>query len=171
MNKKVLMIIAPKNFRDEELFDTKEEIEKRGNSVTIASVSKEIATGMLGKTATPELTLEEVKVEDYDAIVFVGGVGSSIYFSDPKAHQIAKEAAEKGKIIAAICIAPSILANAGLLKGKRVTAFPSEEKNLKEKGAIYTATSVERDGKIITADGPSSARDFGKKIAEALEEL
>ena len=71
-------------------------------------------------------------------------------------------------LLAAICIAPSILANAGLLEGKKVTSYSSEASNIKSKGANYTSRPVEQDGKIITADGPGSAKAFGKAIAEAL---
>ena len=166
--RKVLMIIAPRDFRDEELFDTKEELEAAGNDVTISSTTTNIVTGMLGRTITPEITLDEVIVDDYDAIVFVGGSGSSIYFHNPKAHEIAKNAYLKGKVIGAICIAPSILANAGLLREKRATCYQSEGNNLKSKGAKYTGKSVEKDGKIITADGPNSARSFGREIAKLL---
>ena len=165
---KVLMIIAPRNFRDEELFHTKEELESSGNSVTIASTTIDTATGMLGGTAKPNMTINDVNVDDYDAFVFVGGTGSSIYFNNPKAHEIARTANEKGKLLGAICIAPSTLANAGLLRGKKVTSYPSEESNLRSKGANYTGSPVEKDGNIITADGPSSAREFGRMIAKSL---
>ncbi|MCD6547055.1 MAG: DJ-1/PfpI family protein [Nanoarchaeota archaeon] len=166
---KVLMIIAPKNFRDEELFHTKEELEKEGNEVTIASTTTEEATGMLGGKAKPEITIDEVNVDDYDAIVFVGGTGASIYFENQRAHEIAKQAYEKGKVVAAICIAPSTLANAGILKGKMATSWPSEETNLLAKGASYTGDPVTVDGKIVTANGPTAARNFGRKIAELLK--
>lgn len=162
------MIIAPKNFRDEELFDTKEELESSGNSVAIASTKTDTATGMLGGTIKPDMTIDDVNVDDYDAVVFVGGSGSSTYFNNQRAHDIARDAYDKGKIIGAICIAPSTIANAGLLKGKRATSFPSEERNLRSKGANYTGKPVEKDGKIITADGPRSARNFGRMIAESL---
>jgi len=165
---KVLMIIAPRNFRDEELFWTKEELESAENSVTIASTTTDTATGMLGGKAEPNIAINDVNVDDYDAVVFVGGTGSSIYFNNPKAHEIARTANEKGKIIGAICIAPSTLANAGLLSGKKATSYPSEESNLRSKGANYTGSPVEKDGNIITADGPSSARKFGRMIAESL---
>jgi len=165
---KVLMIIAPRNFRDEELFYTKEELESSGNSVTIASTTTDKATGVLGRTAKPDTTINDINIDDYDAVVFVGGVGSSIYFNNQKAHEIARDAYDKGKVIGAICIAPSTLANAGLLKGKKVTSYPSEERNLRSKGAVYTGNSVEKDGNIITADGPSSARNFGRMIANSL---
>jgi len=162
------MIIAPRDFRDEELFDTKKELETAGNDVTIASTTKNIATGMLGGTIVPEIALDEVIVDDYDAIVFIGGSGSSIYFHNKKAHDIARDAYYKGKVIGAICIAPSTLANAGLLREKKATCYPSEGNNLKSKGAIYTGKPVEKDGKIITADGPRSARSFGRMIAKSL---
>jgi protease I len=165
---KVLMIIAPRDFRDEELFHTKEELEAAGNDVIIASTTTNIATGMLGGTIIPEITIDEVIVDDYDAIVFIGGIGSSIYFNNKKAHDIAREAYIKEKIIGAICIAPSTLANAGLLREKKATCYPSEGGNLKSKGAVYTGRPVEKDGKIITADGPSSARTFGRMIAGLL---
>jgi len=162
------MIIAPRNFRDEELFHTKEELESSGISVTIASTTTDTATGMLGGTAKPDMTINDVNVDDYDAIVFVGGTGSSIYFNNPKAHEIARSAIEKGKLVGAICIAPSTLANAGLLNGKKATSYPSEENNLISKGADYTGNPVEKDGNIITATGPSAAREFGRMIAKSL---
>jgi len=165
---KVLMIIAPRNFRDEELFYTKEELESAGNSVILASTTIDTATGMLGGRAEPDMTINDVNIDDYDAVVFVGGTGSSIYFNNTKAHEIARTANEKGKVIGAICIAPSTLANAGMLSGKKVTSYPSEESNLRSKGADFTGNPVEKDGNIITADGPSSARKFGRMIAESL---
>lgn len=165
---KVLMIIAPRNFRDEELFHTKEELEAAGNSVMISSTTIDTATGMLGRTVKPDITINDVNIDDYDAVVFVGGTGSSIYFNNPKTHEIARAANEKEKIIGAICIAPSILANAGLLNGKKATSYSSEESNLRSNGANYTGNPVEKDGNIITADGPSSAREFGRTIAKSL---
>ena len=165
---KALLIIAPENFRDEEYFHTKEELEKAGIDVTTASRSTDTATGMMGGSAEPDISLREVSVDDYDAIVFIGGSGSSVYFNNPVSLDIAKKAASADKILAAICIAPSILANAGLLQGKQATAFSSEESNLRAKGAEWTGEGVTEDGNIITADGPGSARDFGRAIARAL---
>jgi len=165
---KALLIIAPQNFRDEELFHTQEELEKAGVETVIASRSAGTVQGMLGRSAEATLGLRDVDVGDYDAIVFIGGSGSSAYFNNPAALGIAERAAESGKVLAALCIAPSILGNAGLLKGKKVTAYPSERGNLEQKGAEFTGEGVTVDGKIITADGPSSARKFGQAIAKAL---
>lgn len=168
MTKKVLMIIAPENYQDNELGHPKEIFIQKGYDVTITSKGVENATGMLGGTTPVDIDISKVNVNDYDAIIFVGGSGSNAYFNDEPAHNIAKEAASAGKVLGAICIAPSTLANAGLLKGKNVTAFPSEESNLKEKGANYTGEPVTVDGLIVTGNGPSAAKAFGEKIVELL---
>jgi protease I len=168
--KNVLMVIAPGNFRDEEYFDTRAELEGKGASVTTASSASGEITGMLGGKATPDIGLDDAKAGDYDAVVFVGGAGASAYFQDRKALDLARSASESGKIVAAICIAPSILANAGILRGKRATSFSSEQGNLEGRGATYTGEAVTRDGRIITGSGPSAAKGFGQEIAKALSE-
>lgn len=169
--KKALLVIAPSNFRDEEYFVTKQVLEEGGAAVTTASKSPGEVSGMLGKTAMAEISLDDAKVADYDAVVFIGGNGAQAYFGDSRAIEIAEEAYEAGKTVAAICIAPVILANAGILNGKRATCYDGEfASKLEAGGAEYTAESVVRDDMIITADGPASAKDFGAEIVKALAE-
>ena len=167
--KKVLMVIAPENFRDEELLHTKEELERARANVTIASTKTKQARGMFGATVDPDLELEQVKVDDYDAVVFVGGVGAATYFSHDRALSMARDATEKGKKVCAICIAPVILANAGVLEGKRATVWNGEYKRmLEDGGAVYVNKAVVVDGNLITAVGPQAAREFGRTIAKQL---
>ena len=166
--KKAVMIIAEKNFRDEELFEPKKILEAEGVKVIVVSTSFNIARGMLGGKVKPDMLLSEIKVDDYDAIIFVGGSGASQYWNDSLAHNIAKEAVEKNKVLGAICIAPVTLANAGVLTGKKATVWPSERGKIEARGAIYTGESVQIEGKIITAEGPQAARKFGEAIAKAL---
>jgi len=168
--KKVLMIIAPKNFRDEELLDTKDVLTQAGAAVQVASTSLDTAVGMLGAKVRADLLVDSVKVADYDAVIFVGGGGASQYWEDPEAHSIAREAYQTGKVLGAICIAPVTLAQAGLLKGKKATVWAPEKRRIEAKGAKYTGSSVQVDGKIITANGPTSAREFGKTILKALSQ-
>ena len=168
--KRVLMIIAPENFRDEELLHTKEELERAGVETAIASSRTGEARGKLGARVTVSLKLDQVRIDDYDAVVFVGGPGSAIYFDDRRALSIASEAFKKGKKACAICIAPVILANAGVLKGKRATVWDGEYvEKIESKGAKYTGKSVEVDGNVITANGPEAAREFGRAIARAIK--
>lgn len=168
--KKAVMIIAPEDFRDEELFEPKEILEKCSVEVKIASVSLDVAVGKLGAKVKPDMLLKEIKAKDFDAVIFVGGIGASRYFDDQQAHDLARGALKENRVVAAICIAPVILARAGLLKDKRATVFSSEEKEIKGRGAKYSGRPVERDGNIITAAGPFAATEFGKEIAKALEE-
>jgi len=166
--RKVVMIIASNNFRDEEYEEPRKLLDAAGASVTVASSSLDTAAGMLGARVKPDILITDVSVADYDAVVFVGGAGAREYFDNPTAQSIAKDAVAQGKLLAAICIAPSTLANAGVLKDKTATSYPSEKKNLEAKGATHTGRGVEIDGDIITADGPGSAVDFGRSLVEAL---
>jgi len=134
----------------------------------IASSRTGLVRGMLGGGAEARILVNDIVVDDYDAIIFVGGPGASEYFNSPVALNIAREAANKQKILAAICIAPTVLANAGVLKGVTATSFLSERVRLIRAGARYTGAPVERDGLIITASGPMAAIQFGRAIAEAL---
>ena len=173
LGKKALMIIAPRDFRDEELFHTREEIEKAGGMVTIASTSISEATGMFGAKASPHITIDTVRVEDFDAVIFVGGMGAEIYFDDPRALKIARDAYSMKKLVSAICIAPSILANADILKGRSATVWSGDKKYvdiLNDNGARFTGQPVERDGRIVTANGPEAAREFGTTIVKMLSD-
>jgi len=164
----VLLIIAEQNFRDEELFHTKHEIESAGFTTEIASKTKGEKTGSLKGKAEATKSLKDINVQDYRAIVFVGGSGSKQYFNDSEALGIAKKAFQKQKIIAAICIAPVILANAGILKGKKAAVFPGNESEIEKKGAKYENKNVIKDGNVITACGPNAAKEFGKEIADSI---
>ena len=165
---KILMVVAPQNFRDEEYQKPRQILEGAGWQVEVASKGVNEAVGMFGAKAKIDKDISQVNIDDYLGVVFVGGTGAAVYFEDQNALSLAKTAFEKGKVVGAICIAPSILANAGILQGKRATAFSSEQENLTLRGAKYTGEPVTVDGKIVTANGPGAAEEFGKKIAEKL---
>ena len=167
-NKRAVLIIAKEIFRDEELFDTQDALEKAGVETVVASSKLGTCKGKLGATAEATVLVSDISEDDYDAIVFVGGGGSAEYFDNPDALELAKDAVEKDKVVAAICIAPRTLANAGLLKGKKATCFESERDNIIELGALFEDAPVVRDGKIITGSGPHAATKFGETIAQVL---
>jgi len=167
-SKKVVMVIAPENFRDEEYFHTKESIEKKGAIVDTASLQKTAISGIEKKEVEVDLLLNDIG-DEYDAIVFVGGGGAKIYFQNEKAQQLARKYYDDGKVVAAICIAPLILAHAGILKDKKATVWDGSHSDLIDFGANYTAKDVEADGNIITANGPRASYKFGKMIAKALK--
>ncbi len=166
--KKAVLIVASENFRDKELFETKRALTEAGVETAIASTKTGTLKGMLGGKAEASILIRDVVVDEYDAIIFVGGSGAKEYLNNQVALNIARQAKTKGKVLAAICIAPTVLANAGVLSGIRVTSFPSERGALQKAGAQYTGVAVEQDGFIITGEGPKAASQFGQAIATTL---
>lgn len=166
--KSALIIIADKDFRDEEYQVPKDIFEKADIKVVTASTTLNEVKGKLGLKVKPDILLKDADMTLFDALIFVGGNGAEQYFNDENALKLAKEAYQKNKVYAAICIAPVILANAGLLQNKKSTSFLSEINILKEKGAIYVNEEVVVDGKLVTADGPKSAKKFGEAIVKLL---
>jgi len=166
--KRAVLVISHEMFRDEELLHTKEALEKNGVEVKIASTDLSEAKGKLGARVMPDMLFKDINLKDFDAIVFVGGAGGVQFWNDQTAHKLLKEAVALGKVSAGICSAAATLAHAGILKGKRSTVFPGDSKELINNGANYTASHVERDGLIITADGPAAAYNFGEEIAKTL---
>ncbi len=167
--KNVLFIIAPKNFRDEELLEPRRILEGYKAKTAIASNTLNPCNGMLGAKITPKLTLDKINVNDYDAMVFIGGSGSTIYWNDRTAISVAKESNLKGKIIASICLASGTLANAGVFKGKDATGWPDTKELVEKNGGFYTGSDLEVSGRVISAKGPSAAKKFGEALAKALE--
>ena len=168
--KHALFIIAPEKFQDNELAIPRGILEKNEIATTIASVEPGICCGSLGGEVAAVIGLNQVNAEDFDAVIFVGGGGSQIFRDDPAAHLLAKKAVENDKIVAAICAAPTILASAGILENKNATVFPAPEfeKFLTDSGANLSSGPVVVDGKIITANGPEAAAEFGAAIVDSL---
>ncbi len=164
----VLMVVAPKNFRDTEYFVTRKVLEEADHVVETASKVTGEIIGFEGRILNPDHRLVDVEPEGYDAIVYIGGQGMNEYLSDEEFTRQAKRFFELGKLTTAICIAPAVLANAGILQGKKATSWSGVKDLLVSKGAIYTGSDVEMDGNIITAIGPAASEAFGLKICEYL---
>lgn len=172
--KKIVFIIAKEGFRDEELFKPEEILKKAGYEIKIASDGEpgEFAYGAGGGEVKIDLNYQNLNIDEFSAIVFVGGPGALEHLDNQFSYQIINKALEKNKIIAAICIAPVILAKAGVLKNKKATVWPSQEaiNILKSNQALFLDQPVVIDEKIITANGPLSAQEFGEKLKAKLQE-
>jgi protease I len=166
--KRVVFITASEVFRDEEYYKPKQALENAGVEVITASTKIGELVGKFGFKATSALLIENVSSNDFDAIVFIGGGGASVFFDNESALSLANDFFKQGKPTAAICIASVTLANAGVLKGKKATVFVDGKEFLLKAGALYTGKPLEIDGNIITANGPEIAEDFGKAILKAL---
>jgi len=170
---KVCMIIAQSGYQEREYGIPQGIFKEAEIEVVVAAKEKGSATGHMGNTTKVDLAFNQVDVSEFDAIVFIGGPGATTYVEDIEAHMIARDAIEEKKVLAAICIAPLILAHAGVLKDIHATVWNKDGKpaaRLKAVGAKYVDESVVTDGKIITANGPMSAEAFGKRIVEVLKQ-
>ena len=167
--KSILMVIAMNDFRDEEFLEPKILLEDAMLRVKVASHVAGWAEGKMGLRAVAEWGLDDIDPDEWSAVIFVGGSGASVFFDDPRAHELARTVYKNGGVVSAICIAPSTLARAGLLEGKRATAFESQKEDLLAHGAEFTGAGVEVDGRIVTANGPESATEFGEVVRDLLK--
>ena len=168
---KVLFIVALDQYHDIEYGIPKKVLEETGVEVVTASKKIGPCKGKLGGVVEATVSISDVNVSDYGAIVFVGGSGARDYQRDVEAHLTAQEAVNRNKILAAICIAPTILAYADVLEGKKATVHNKDGKQaeiLTKNGAEFVDQAVVVDGKIVTANGPAAAEEFGKKVLELL---
>ncbi|MGN6710477.1 DJ-1/PfpI family protein [Anaerocolumna jejuensis] len=170
--KKVLMVIAPKDFEDCEVVEPMAILKANGAKVTIASTTTDTAIGINGFKITPDIKISNAKADDYDAIVLPGGTGViSNLWDNEELRTLLQQFNSQGKIVAAMCAAPPTLAKAGILKGKTVTMFPWEDgiKELTTRGAIYVNEETVTDGNIVTGKNPAASKSFGLAICDALK--
>jgi len=172
--KKVGFVISFRDFRDIEYFIPRNILSQKGVKIINISSQKGKALGADGGEVSVDLTPEEFDPENFDGVVFVGGPGMVKELDNERFHQIATKSFEKKKIIGAICIAPALLAKAGILKGKKATVWsdPLNKKPIKileENGAHYLQQDVVIDGNIITASGPHTAEKFAKSFLKSLK--
>jgi protease I len=163
----VLMVIAPRDFRDEELLQPKAVFESQGAVVEVASPTSDLARGMLGAEVKPDLTLAAVDPHRYAAIALVGGRGARTYLWDNHVlHALLRIARDDGTPIGAICLSPAALARAGLLKGVRATVYgdPRAKHELERGGAFFVEEHLVSDQGIVTAAGPDDARAFAEAL-------
>jgi len=171
--KKAVLIIACRNFQDWEYSATKEVLEDEGIKIKTASDQKGIAIGKNGLEIKIDLSIEEIKLRDFEAVIFIGGGGALEHLDNEISYNLIKETIKQNKILAAICVSPVILAKAGILKNKKATVWWSslDKKPLKileENSVEFVDKNVVSDGKIITANGPAAAKEFGESILKVI---
>ena len=172
MAKKALLVVAQAGFHPIEYKDTKEELEKAGVEVKVASLEKAEAVDKEGNKIMVDAGIKEINANDYDAVVLIGGGGARQQFlGNPDVIKLVQDFDNSEKIVAAICIAPRVLAEARLLKDRKATVWNEDGKQeeiLAAQGATYSEEDVVVDSRIITANGPAAAKEFGKAIVDAL---
>lgn len=166
--KKALIVLATKEFQDKEYLPTREVLEDNYIEVTTAAVEKTTAIGKYGNTVDIDLSFDEVKVDDYDALILIGGKGSHSLVGNEELYRIIGEFKEQGKILAAICFAGALLADQGAVKDNRITVHDDGFEVAKGKCSALTQEPLVEDGNVITAIGPEAAKDFAHSIVKKL---
>ncbi len=170
---KKVAILATDGFEQVELTEPKKALEEAGAITQVISPKSGSIKGWKltdwGETVKVDTPLDRAKVADYDALVLPGGVINPDHLRmEPKAVAFVKEFAQSGKPIAAICHGPWTLVEAGVVKGRTMTSWPSLKTDLKNAGANWVDEQVVLDGNFITSRKPDDLSAFSKKIIEEI---
>ncbi|OGT91934.1 MAG: 4-methyl-5(B-hydroxyethyl)-thiazole monophosphate biosynthesis protein [Gammaproteobacteria bacterium RIFOXYD12_FULL_61_37] len=137
--------------------------------VVTAGLDGEPVKASRGVVLIPDTNLDAILDEHFDMLVLPGGLpGSDHLDNDPRIHSLIKRLAANGCYTAAICAAPKVLANAGILDGKRATGYPGVLDKMHLPRVELTRLPVVSDGKVITSRGPGTAMDFALELIEKL---
>jgi len=161
------MVVPPERFRDEELFVTRDVFEQAGHSAVIASTRAGTCPGSRGGSVEA-VALQSAQAPGFDALVLVGGGGTRLLFDDADLRELVRTAVREDKVVAAICLAPVVLARAGVLAGRRATVAGTFATELEQYGATYTGPGVCIDGQVVTAHAPKASQAFGQAVVGLL---
>jgi protease I len=168
---KKVAILATDGFEQVELTDPKKNLEEAGAKTDVISIKSGEIKGWdktdWGKSVKVDKTLDQAKATDYDILVLPGGqINPDKLRIDEKAVAFVKEFAQSGKVVAAICHGPWTLIEAGVVKGKTMTSWPSVKTDLKNAGANWVDKEVVVDGNFITSRKPEDIPAFSNAIIE-----
>lgn len=163
---KVLVPLAP-GCEEIEAVTVIDILRRAGVEVVSAGLAEGPVKASRGVVLMPDATLDAALEQEFDLIALPGGMpGMTHLKNDPRIIDLLKTMAEQGKYVTAICASPAVLAEAGLLQGKRATSYPGFLDNVPDVG--LEAAPVVRDGKVVTSRGPGTAMDFALELVEIL---
>ncbi|MGA2915500.1 MAG: SagB family peptide dehydrogenase [Sedimentisphaerales bacterium] len=178
--KRVVVVVPDKFFVDKEYFGVVDSFQLVGIQPIIASSITGDIKGLERNTITATMLIRDIKIDDFDAFVFLGGPSASTsnYFNDTNVLNLVRAANKEQKILAAIGTAPVIFAYADVIKGRKIAAALSKRKNILISGGEWKSSSLEIDYNMITSNGPEAsnsvtgssdiAQRFGSAIVNML---
>lgn len=175
ISKSRVLIVATDGFEESELFGPREILQKRGAEVVLASPKLEPIQATVhddaGKTIRPDLTVNQARADDFDALILPGGVRNPDHLRmNPGAIALIKAFARQGKPIAAICHGPWLLVEADLLRGRTATSWPSIRTDLRNAGAKVVDEPAVTDGNIVTSRNPGDVEAFANALIDLIED-
>jgi len=171
---KKVMILATNGFEQSELEVPRDRLKQAGAEVEIVSLQGGEIKGWdmkdWGRPVAVDKSIDQVTVDDYDALVLPGGqINPDLLRVDRRAVEFVRDFDSTGKTLAAVCHAPWVLIEAGVIKGRRVTSYKSIVTDVKNAGGLYEDKAPVIDGNLITARNPDDLEVFSKAIIGALE--
>lgn len=170
-----IIILATNGFEQSELEVPRDKLREAGATVHVVSPDGEDIKGWddknWGRSVSVDHALADVTLSDYDAIVLPGGqINPDILRTIPEAVAAVRKMYDSGKVIAAICHGPWMLAEAGIVSGRKVTSYPSIRTDLRNAGGDWEDCAVVTDEGIVTSRNPGDLDDFVSKIIEEIQE-
>lgn len=169
-------ILATDGFEQVEMTEPRQALQDAGAKTVLVSMNKGQVQGFHhdkpGDKFDVDLTLEDAKAEDFDAVLLPGGVMNADHIRTSKsAQQFVQQMQQAGKPFAVICHAPWLLVSADLVKGRRMTSWPSLQDDLRNAGATWVDEEVVRDGNWVTSRKPADIPAFNREVLELLGSL
>jgi len=167
---KKIAILAGPEYEDLELHYPLLRLIEAGGDVKVLAGTKEPVRGKHGLSVTPDLTFDEAKPLDFDAVVVPGGWAPDRVRRNEKAVSLVKALHDKGRLVAAICHGPQVLISAKILKGKKVTCVTAVKDDVINAGAEYSDREVVVDKNVITSRIPADLPAFCREIIRWLSQ-
>ena len=165
--KKTFIILA-EGFEEIEAFTVVDVLRRLNIICDICSVNNAEVSGSHGIKVAADNVFDKMDFDDYDVLILPGGMpGAKNLKSDQRVIKLINKFYKEHKLISAICAAPIVLQEAGIIKDRRVTSYPNFRDELKD--SIYLEDVVVQDDNIITSRGPATALEFAFKIAENIQ--
>ncbi|RJQ55701.1 MAG: DJ-1/PfpI family protein [Nitrospiraceae bacterium] len=160
-------VILAEGFEEVEAIAIIDVLRRAEIDVVAAGLHDGAVTSARKVRVVPDALIDSIRAEDFDMIVLPGGQpGSDNLNADKRVKDLVRDFHLKGKLTGAICAAPYVLANAGVLEGRHATSYPTYRDRLGS--AVYEEKTVVEDGNVLTSRGPGTALYFGLAIVERL---
>ena len=160
----ILIFLPKKDFNEEEFTIVRNKLLKAGKQIFITSDDHSVCSGSKGLKIKSDISFYNVNVNNFSALVLIGGAGSRSYWKNGSLHTIIKKFIDTKKVIAAICSSPIILAKAGIIQNKKATCFAEDKMELINIGIDYQDRNIVVDGNIVTANDARSALQFAEAV-------
>jgi protease I len=164
---RVAMIVA-QQFEDSEAIEPKRHLEAGGATVTTVGMERGVVPGKKGGSIEIEAIVDEVRVEDFDALVIPGGGAPEYLRIHDGAVAFTRAFVESGKLVASICHGPQLLISADVLRGRTITSVNRIRDDIRNAGGNYVDEAVVVDGNLVSSRVPGDLPAFNEAIAERL---